>query len=58
MTSDWIMSNFIQKEDYKMALRKYYKALRYMDVWWEKEDIDEGAILNSSENENLIFLLK
>ncbi|KAL0412532.1 UNVERIFIED_CONTAM: Peptidyl-prolyl cis-trans isomerase CYP40 [Sesamum radiatum] len=33
-----------KKQDYKMALRKYRKALRYLDVCWEKEGIDEGAI--------------
>lgn len=26
-----------------MALRKYRKALRYLDVCWEKEGIDEGG---------------
>lgn len=26
-----------------MALRKYRKALRYLDVCWEKEEIDEGS---------------
>ncbi|XP_022858391.1 peptidyl-prolyl cis-trans isomerase CYP40-like [Olea europaea var. sylvestris] len=30
-----------KKQDYKMALRKYRKALRYLDVCWEKEWIDE-----------------
>lgn len=25
-----------------MALRKYRKALRYLDVCWEKEGVDEG----------------
>jgi hypothetical protein len=33
---------FSQKQDYKAALRKYRKALRYLDVCWEKEEIDEG----------------
>jgi len=33
---------FLQKQDYKAALRKYRKALRYLDVCWEKEEIDEG----------------
>lgn len=33
---------FKQKQDFKMALRKYRKALRYSDVCWEKEEIDEG----------------
>lgn len=32
----------MQKKDYKMALRKYRKALRYLDICWEKEEIDEG----------------
>ncbi|KAH9317881.1 hypothetical protein KI387_019650, partial [Taxus chinensis] len=30
-----------KKGDYKMALRKYRKALRYLDICWEKEDIDD-----------------
>ncbi|KAL3638584.1 Peptidyl-prolyl cis-trans isomerase cyp40 [Castilleja foliolosa] len=30
-----------KKQDYKMALRKYRKALRYLDTCWEKEGIDE-----------------
>lgn len=25
-----------------MALRKYRKALRYLDVCWEKDGLDEG----------------
>lgn len=33
----------LQKQDYKMALRKYRKALRYLDVSWEKEGIDDGG---------------
>ncbi|KAL8509642.1 hypothetical protein ACS0TY_016753 [Phlomoides rotata] len=33
-----------KKQDYKMALRKYRKALRYLDVCWEKDGIDEGGI--------------
>ncbi|EEC80231.1 hypothetical protein OsI_22166 [Oryza sativa Indica Group] len=35
-------NNNFKKQDYKAALRKYRKALRYLDVCWEKEDIDEG----------------
>ncbi|KAJ6919542.1 peptidyl-prolyl cis-trans isomerase CYP40-like isoform X2 [Populus alba x Populus x berolinensis] len=34
-----------KKQDCKMALRKYRKALRYLDVCWEKEDIDEGTFV-------------
>ncbi|KAL5705847.1 peptidylprolyl isomerase [Ranunculus cassubicifolius] len=30
-----------KKQDYKMALKKYRKALRYLDISWEKDDIDE-----------------
>eukprot|EP00252_Welwitschia_mirabilis_P003456 TRINITY_DN13527_c0_g1_i1.p1 TRINITY_DN13527_c0_g1~~TRINITY_DN13527_c0_g1_i1.p1 ORF type:complete len:362 (-),score=81.70 TRINITY_DN13527_c0_g1_i1:349-1434(-) len=30
-----------KKGDYKMALRKYRKALRYLDICWEKGEIDE-----------------
>lgn len=30
-----------KKEDYKMALRKYCKALRYLDLCWEKGEIDK-----------------
>lgn len=35
-----------QKGDYKMALRKYRKALRYFDICWEKDNIDEGYRLH------------
>ncbi|EPS66850.1 hypothetical protein M569_07925, partial [Genlisea aurea] len=36
-----------KKQDYKMALRKYRKALRYLDACWDKEGMDEekGACL-------------
>ncbi|KAM0972571.1 hypothetical protein ACFX2I_020215 [Malus domestica] len=30
-----------KKQDYKMALRKYRKALWYVDICWELEEIDE-----------------
>ncbi|XP_052197731.1 peptidyl-prolyl cis-trans isomerase CYP40-like [Diospyros lotus] len=30
-----------KKQEYKVALRKYRKALRYLDVCWEKDEIDE-----------------
>ncbi|KAL5982391.1 hypothetical protein ACLOJK_016462 [Asimina triloba] len=41
-----------KKQDFKMALRKYRKALRYLDICWEKEEIDEvgdakGALLDT-----------
>ncbi|XP_060192932.1 peptidyl-prolyl cis-trans isomerase CYP40-like [Lycium barbarum] len=31
-----------KKEDYKMAIKKYRKAVRYTDLCWDKEDIDEA----------------
>jgi peptidyl-prolyl isomerase D len=39
-----VMPFFLQKQDYKAALRKYRKALRYLDLCWEKEEIDEGKL--------------
>jgi hypothetical protein len=37
-----VFASTLQKQDYKAAIRKYRKALRYLDVCWEKEEIDEG----------------
>ncbi|XP_008775240.1 peptidyl-prolyl cis-trans isomerase CYP40-like [Phoenix dactylifera] len=34
-------NDYFKKHDFKMALRKYRKALRYLDICWEKEEIDE-----------------
>ncbi|KAK8968893.1 Peptidyl-prolyl cis-trans isomerase CYP40 [Platanthera guangdongensis] len=34
-------NEYYKKEEYKMAVKKYRKALRYLDVSWEKEEIDE-----------------
>lgn len=39
-------NNCFKKGDYKMALRKYRKALRYFDVCWEKDNIDEDRSNN------------
>ncbi|KAF4391587.1 hypothetical protein G4B88_030738 [Cannabis sativa] len=33
-----------KKQDFKMALKKYRKALRYLDICWEKDGIDEGDL--------------
>ncbi|GAB4847012.1 Peptidyl-prolyl cis-trans isomerase cyp40, variant 2 [Ancistrocladus abbreviatus] len=33
-----------KKQDYKMALRKYRKAMRYLDVCWEIEELDKESI--------------
>ncbi|KAL0911911.1 hypothetical protein M5K25_017848 [Dendrobium thyrsiflorum] len=41
-------NDYFKKQDLKMALRKYRKALRYLDVCWAKEDIDEGKASNHS----------
>lgn len=34
-------NEWYKKEDYKMAIRKYRKALKYLDLCWEMEDINE-----------------
>ncbi|EEC74044.1 hypothetical protein OsI_09026 [Oryza sativa Indica Group] len=35
-------NEYFKKKDYKTALKKYRKAMRYLDLCWEKEEIDEG----------------
>ncbi|KAG7993740.1 hypothetical protein I3843_01G020000 [Carya illinoinensis] len=44
-----------KKQDYKMALRKYRKALRYLDVCWEMEDIDEEKSASLRKTKSQIF---
>ncbi|XP_043714332.1 peptidyl-prolyl cis-trans isomerase CYP40-like [Telopea speciosissima] len=44
-----------KKQDYKMALRKYRKALRYLDICWEKEDIDEEKSTYLRKTKSQIF---
>ncbi|XP_047328852.1 peptidyl-prolyl cis-trans isomerase CYP40 [Impatiens glandulifera] len=44
-----------KKHDYKMALRKYKKALRYLDVCWEKEGIDEDMSSSLRKTKAQIF---
>ncbi|THG10556.1 hypothetical protein TEA_005641 [Camellia sinensis var. sinensis] len=53
----WLLSAFrIQKQDYKMALRKYRKALCYLDVCWEmEEDIDEEESSSLRKTKSQIF---
>jgi hypothetical protein len=34
----------IQKQDYKTALRKHRKAMMYLDLCWEKDEMDEGCV--------------
>ncbi|KAJ0010466.1 hypothetical protein Pint_34471 [Pistacia integerrima] len=44
-----------KKQDYKMALRKYRKALRYLDICWEKEGIDEERSSSLRKTKSQIF---
>lgn len=44
-----------KKQDYKMALRKYRKALRYLDICWEKEGIDEEKSTCLRKTKSQIF---
>ncbi|GJY86632.1 peptidyl-prolyl cis-trans isomerase CYP40 [Tanacetum coccineum] len=44
-----------KKQDHKMALRKYKKAVRYLDVCWEKEGIDDGQSISMGKKKALIF---
>ncbi|KAL3833364.1 hypothetical protein ACJIZ3_008100 [Penstemon smallii] len=34
-------NDWFKKQDYKMAIKKYRKALKYIDLCWEMEDIDQ-----------------
>ncbi|OIV93763.1 hypothetical protein TanjilG_07666 [Lupinus angustifolius] len=44
-----------KKQDFKMALRKYRKALRYLDISWEKEDIDQEKSAALRKTKSQIF---
>ncbi|KAF2316610.1 hypothetical protein GH714_041951 [Hevea brasiliensis] len=44
-----------KKQDYKMALRKYRKALRYLDICWEKDGIDEEKSSSLRKTKSQIF---
>ncbi|KAK8626848.1 hypothetical protein V6N13_134478 [Hibiscus sabdariffa] len=44
-----------KKQDYKMAIRKYRKALRYLDICWEKEGIDEEKSSGLRKTKSQIF---
>ncbi|KAG4160092.1 hypothetical protein ERO13_D02G212200v2 [Gossypium hirsutum] len=44
-----------KKQDYKMALRKYRKALRYLDICWEKDRIDEEKTSSLRKMKSQIF---
>ncbi|ONK74206.1 uncharacterized protein A4U43_C03F3890 [Asparagus officinalis] len=43
------------KQDYKMALRKYRKALRYLDICWDQEEIDEEKSSLLRKTKSVIF---
>ncbi|KAK9038782.1 hypothetical protein V6N11_023635 [Hibiscus sabdariffa] len=44
-----------KKQDYKIALRKYWKALRYLDVCWDLEDIDQEKSSSLRKTKSQIF---
>lgn len=44
-----------KKQDYKMALRKYRKALHYLDECWEKDGIDEEKSASLRKVKSQIF---
>jgi hypothetical protein len=41
LKTDWLCA-CVQKGDHRTALKKYRKSLRYLDVCWEKGELDEG----------------
>ncbi|CAK9185428.1 unnamed protein product [Ilex paraguariensis] len=44
-----------KKQEYRMALRKYRKALLYLDICWENEDIDEEKSQSLRKTKSQIF---
>ncbi|CAN0927800.1 Peptidyl-prolyl cis-trans isomerase CYP40 [Linum grandiflorum] len=44
-----------KKQDYKMAIRKYRKALRYLDICWDKDGIDEEISSALRKTKSQIF---
>lgn len=48
-------NDHFKKQDYKMALRKYRKALRYLDICWEKDGIDEDTSTALRKTKSQIF---
>ncbi|KAJ6678452.1 PEPTIDYL-PROLYL CIS-TRANS ISOMERASE CYP40 [Salix viminalis] len=44
-----------KKQDFKMALRKYRKAWRYLDLCWEKDDMDEEKSSSLRKTKSQIF---
>nr|QMV80830.1 peptidylprolyl cis-trans isomerase 23 [Clitoria ternatea] len=48
-------NEYYKKQDYKLALRKYRKALRYLDICWEKDGIDEEKSSSLRKTKSQIF---
>lgn len=48
-------NEYFKKQDYKMALRKYRKSLRYLDICWEKDGIDEEKSSSLRKTKSQIF---
>ncbi|GJM86925.1 hypothetical protein PR202_ga02828 [Eleusine coracana subsp. coracana] len=42
-------------KDYKTALRKYRKSMRYLDLCWEKEEMDEERSTALRKTKSIIF---
>ncbi|GFP94554.1 peptidyl-prolyl cis-trans isomerase cyp40 [Phtheirospermum japonicum] len=40
-------NEWFKKQDYKMAVRKYRKALKYLDLCWELEDIESTSLMKT-----------
>jgi peptidyl-prolyl isomerase D len=50
-------NEYFKKKDYKTALKKYRKAMRYLDLCWEKEEIDEGRYFFFFSYQSSILLI-
>ncbi|BBH09523.1 peptidyl-prolyl cis-trans isomerase / cyclophilin-40 / rotamase [Prunus dulcis] len=48
-------NEYYKKQDYKMALKKYRKSLRYLDICWEKDGIDEERSSSLRKTKSQIF---
>ncbi|KAK3155354.1 hypothetical protein QOZ80_2BG0202140 [Eleusine coracana subsp. coracana] len=48
-------NEYFKKQDYKTALRKYRKSMRYLDLCWEKEEMDEERSTALRKTKSIIF---
>ncbi|CAN6544254.1 unnamed protein product [Malus baccata var. baccata] len=48
-------NEYYKKQDYKTALKKYRKSLRYLDICWEKDGIDEEKSSSLRKTKSQIF---